>query len=179
MSNDGQNQSRRLNNNNNINCMIPTRTEMWCDSLQFSAIQFITTFIVILLSTLSQSKQLEPVTNTQRCGERGSLSGRGPDHDRKVAGSNPGTSGGRIFFSVAIFFCWLLFRYPSYILVTAVERRRSRSFCRKCKWRVTAKHVCTLRTRFWIKRHCKLVHGCMVYTVCAPRRQQFHVAPAM
>ena len=27
-----------------------------------------------------------------------------------------------------------------------------------------------------IKRHCKLVHGCMVYTERAPRRQQFHVA---
>ena len=28
------------------------------------------------------------------------------------------------------------------------------------------------------KLHCKLVHGCMVYTEPAPRRQQFHVAPA-
>ena len=29
--------------------------------------------------------------------------------DRKVASSNPGRSGGRIFFSRVIFVCWLLF----------------------------------------------------------------------
>ena len=28
-------------------------------------------------------------------------------------------------------------------------------------------------------RHCKPVHGCMVFTELAPRRQQLHVAPAM
>ena len=31
--------------------------------------------------------------------------------DRKVPGSSPGRSGGRIFFSVVNFLCWLLFRY--------------------------------------------------------------------
>ena len=29
---------------------------------------------------------------------------------------------------------------------TAVARKRSRSFCQKCRWQVTAKHACTLRT---------------------------------
>ena len=31
--------------------------------------------------------------------------------DRKVAGSSPGRSGGRIFFSSVNFLCWLLFLY--------------------------------------------------------------------
>ena len=31
----------------------------------------------------------------------------------------------------------------------------------------------------WMKWHCELVHGWMVYTELAPRRQQFHVAPTM
>ena len=31
----------------------------------------------------------------------------------------------------------------------------------------------------WMKWHCKLLHICMVYTKHAPKRQQFHIAPAM
>ena len=30
----------------------------------------------------------------------------------------------------------------------------------------------------WMKRHCNLVNGWMVHTERAPKRQQFHVAPA-
>ena len=49
--------------------------------------------------------------------------------DRKVAGSNPSWSGGRIFFSRVNFLCWLLFWYPFYPRVTAVACKRPWSFC--------------------------------------------------
>ena len=65
--------------------------------------------------------------------------------DWKVAGSNPCWNGGRIFFSRVDFLCWLLFRYPFHPRVTAVARKKSRSFCQKCGWQVTAKHAYTLR----------------------------------
>ena len=65
--------------------------------------------------------------------------------DWKVAGSNPCWNGGRIFFSRVDFLCWLLFRYPFHPRVTTVARKKSRSFCQKCRWQVTAKHADTLR----------------------------------
>ena len=65
--------------------------------------------------------------------------------DRKVAGSNPCWSGGRIFFSRVNFLCWLLFRYPFHPRVTAVARKRPQSSCQKRWWQVTAKHAYTLR----------------------------------
>ena len=99
--------------------------------------------------------------------------------DRKVPGSSPGRSGGRIFFSRVSFLCWLLFWYLFRPRVTAVARNRSRSFCQKCRWQVTTKHTYTLPMWLWMKWHCKLVHGWVVYTELAPRRQQFHVAPVM
>ena len=77
------------------------------------------------------------------------------------------------------FLCWLLYRYPFHPCVTAVARKRSRSFRQKCWWQVTAKHTYTLPMWLWMRWHCKLVYGSMVYTELAPRRQQFHVAPAM
>ena len=43
-------------------------------------------------------------------------------------------------FSVLFFFS----RYPFQSRVTAVARKRSRSFCQKCMWQVTAKHIRTL-----------------------------------
>ena len=52
-------------------------------------------------------------------------------------------NGGRIFFSRVDFLCWLLFRYPFHPRVTAVARKRPRSFCQKCRWQVTAKHAYT------------------------------------
>ena len=67
-----------------------------------------------------------------------------------------------------------LFRYPFHPRVTAVASKRPRSFCQKCRWQVTAKHVYTLR--MWL---CMMWHGCMVYTERAPGRLQFQVAPAM
>ena len=64
--------------------------------------------------------------------------------DWKVAGSNPCRSDGRIFFSRVDYLCWLFFRYPFHPRVTAVARKRSRSFCQKCRWQVTVKHTYTL-----------------------------------
>jgi len=66
------------------------------------------------------------------------------------------------FFSRGNFLCWLVFRYPFYPRVTAVARKRPRSFCQKCRWQVTAEHTCTIRTWLCMKWH--MVHGCMVYT---------------
>ena len=71
--------------------------------------------------------------------------------DSKVTGLNPCRSDGRIFFSRVNFLCWLLFRYPFHPRVTAVAHKRSRSFCQKCWWQVTAKHAYTLRMWLWIK----------------------------
>ena len=80
--------------------------------------------------------------------------------DWKVAGSNPCWSGGRNFFSRVDFLCWLLFWYPFHPRVTAVARKRSRSFCQNCRWQVTAKHAYTLRV--WL---CMEWHGAWLYGV--------------
>ena len=85
--------------------------------------------------------------------------------DRKVAGSNPCWSGGRIFFSRVDFLCWLLFRYPFHPRVTAVARKRSRSFCQNRRWQVTAKRAYTLR--MWL---CMKWHGAWLYGVHRTRR---------
>ena len=97
----------------------------------------------------------------------------GRSRDRKVPGSSRGRSGGRTFFSRVNFLCWLLFRYPFHHRVTAKARKRSRSFCQKCRWHITAKHAYTLPMWLWMKWHCKLAHSWMVYTELAPRRQHF------
>ena len=86
-------------------------------------------------------------------------------HDWKVAGSNPCRSGGRIFFSRVNFLCWLLFWYPFHPCVTAVACKRSRSFCQKCRWQVTAKHAYTLCVRLCMKWHGASLYG--VHRTCA------------
>ena len=86
-------------------------------------------------------------------------------HDWKVAGLNPCWSGGRIFFSRVDLLCWLLFRYPFHPSVTAVARKRSRSFCQKCRWQVTAKHAYTLRMWLCMKWHGAWLYG--VHMTCA------------
>ena len=66
--------------------------------------------------------------------------------DRKVAGSNPGWSDGRISFSSVNFLCWLLFGVRCTLLrsrATAVARKRPRTFCQKGRWRVTPKYAYT------------------------------------
>ena len=85
--------------------------------------------------------------------------------DWKVAGSNPRRSSGRIFFSRVDFWCWLLFRYLFHPCVTAVARKRSWSFCRKCRWLVTAKHACILRMWLCMKWHGAWLYG--VHRTCA------------
>ena len=91
--------------------------------------------------------------------------------DWKVAGSNPCWSGGRIFFSRVNFLCWLLFRYPFHPRVTAVARKRPRSFCEKRRWQVTAKHAYTLR--MWL---CMKWHGAWLYGVHRTRRDWLSLA---
>ena len=54
------------------------------------------------------------------------------------------------FFSGVNFLCWLLFWYLFHHRVTAVARKRSRSFCQKYRWQVTAKHAHTLRVWLWL-----------------------------
>ena len=85
--------------------------------------------------------------------------------DWKVTGSNPCWSGGIIFFSRVDFLCRLLFRYPFHPHVTAVARKRSRSFCQKCRWQVTAKHAYTLRMWLCMKWHGAWLYG--VHRTCA------------
>ena len=80
--------------------------------------------------------------------------------DWKVTGSNPCWNGGRIFFSRVDFLCWLLFRYPFHPRVTTVARKKSRSFCQKCRWQVTAKHPYTLRMWILLNRASALVTTC-------------------
>ena len=80
--------------------------------------------------------------------------------DWKVAGSNPCWNGGRIFFSRVDFLCWLLFRYPFHPRVTTVARKKSRSFCQKCRWQVTAKPAYTLRMWLLLNRASALVTTC-------------------
>ena len=83
--------------------------------------------------------------------------------DRKVPGSSPGKSGAKSFFSRVNFLCRLLFRYPFDTIVTSAARKRSRLFCQKCRWQVTAKHAYTLRMWLCMKWR-DMMHGCMVYT---------------
>ena len=80
--------------------------------------------------------------------------------DWKVMGSNPCRSGRRIFFSRVNFLCWHLFWYPFHPCLTAVAHKRSRSFCRKCRWQIAANHACTLHV--WL---CMKWHGAWLYGV--------------
>ena len=54
----------------------------------------------------------------------------------------------------------LIFRYPFHPRVTEVARKRSRSFCQKSRWQVTAKHAYILR--MWL---CMKWHGAWLYGV--------------
>ena len=49
--------------------------------------------------------------------------------------------------------------------VTAVARKRSRSFCQKCRWQVTAKNAYTLRKWLCMKWHGAWLYG--VHRTCA------------
>ena len=89
----------------------------------------------------------------------------GKNYYWKVEGSNLCRSGGIIFFPSVDFLCWLLFRYPFHPRVIAVARKRSRSICQRCRWKVTAKHAYTLRMWLCIKWHGAWLYG--VHRTCA------------
>ena len=72
--------------------------------------------------------------------------------DWKVQSSRPCRSGGE-------------FSSPGLIFCAAVARKRSRSFCQKCRWQVTAKHACTLH--MWV---CMKWRGAWLYGVHRTRR---------
>ena len=115
-------------------------------------------------SMLSQcpAQRIE-IKNNNNNMERGAGIAQWLEHrtrDWKVAGSNPCWNGGRIFFSRVDFLCWLLFRYPFHPRVTTVARKKSRSFCQKCRWQVTAKHAYTLRMWILLNRASALVTTC-------------------
>ena len=80
--------------------------------------------------------------------------------DWKVASSNPRRGGGRIFFSRVRLSVLTLISVPVPPRVTAVARKRSRPFCQKRRWQVTAKHAYTLR--MWL---CMMWHGAWLYGV--------------
>ena len=89
---------------------------------------------------------------------------------RKVAPVRIPAGAVRQYTSPGSIFCADSIWYPFHPRVTAVARKRSRSFCPKCRCQVTVKHTCTLRMRLWIKWYwCMVV---MVYTERTPRRQQ-------
>ena len=69
--------------------------------------------------------------------------------DLKVTSSNPGRSGWRIFFSRVNFVCRLLFGVRSHPCVTAVARKRPRSFYQKCGWQATPKHAYVFDLAKW------------------------------
>ena len=80
--------------------------------------------------------------------------------DWKVAGSNPCRSSRRIIFSRVDFRCWILFQYLFHPCVTAIARKKSRSFCQKHRWQVTAKHAYNFC--MWL---CMKWHGAWLYGV--------------
>ena len=69
---------------------------------------------------------------------------RASDSWSKAPGFESGRSGGKLVLSRINTPCWLLFRYLFHPRVTAVARKRSRSFRKKCRWQVTVKHTHTL-----------------------------------
>ena len=96
-------------------------------------------------------------------GSRDSSVVRVPGSWSKGHGFKPSWSSRRMFFSRVTFLCWFLFWCPFHPCVAAVAHKRSRSFCQKCRWQVTAKHACTLH--MWLcMKWCDVVHGCMVCT---------------
>ena len=84
-----------------------------------------------------------PLVEFMNIGSRNNLKVERRTRDGKVASSCPGRSSWKISFSTVNFVCWLLFGVHSTPRVTAVARKRPRSFCQKSKWQVTSKHAYT------------------------------------
>ena len=68
--------------------------------------------------------------------------------------------GGGLAPSRSDVYVWLLALPWVTVGTTTVARKRSRSFCQKCRWQVTAKHAYTLR--MWL---CMMWHGAWLYGV--------------
>ena len=65
---------------------------------------------------------------------------RVPDSSSKGDGFDSWAVAAEEFCSSRVsFLCWAWFGYPFHPRVTAVARKRSRSFCQKCRWQVTVK----------------------------------------
>ena len=95
--------------------------------------------------------------------------------DWKVAGSNPCRSGGRIFFSRVDFLCsYFGIRSTPVLPQWHVKDpgHSAKSAGGRLQLNTHTLYVCGFA---WSD----MEHGCMVYTGLAPRRLQFHVAPAM
>ena len=112
--------------------------------------------------------------------------------DWKVAGLNPCWNGRRIFFSRVDFLCWLLFRYQFHPRVTTVARKKSRSFCQKCRWQVTAKtrihltYVDFIEPCFGIGHNLSLIcqmtsedikHQLIIIIIPVPYGSKLHIPP--
>ena len=63
--------------------------------------------------------------------------------DRKVASSNPGRSGWRIFLSRVNFVWWFLFGVHSTLLLPQWNVKDPGHSAKKCKWQVIPKHAYT------------------------------------
>ena len=88
---------------------------------------------------------------TQVCCDWGAGRARWLGHrtrDREVAGFESRQERREKVYSTWSTFCADSFRYPFHI--TALARKRSLSFCQKCRWQVTAKHAYTLCDFEWI-----------------------------
>ena len=63
--------------------------------------------------------------------------------DRKLASSNLGRNGGRIFFSIVNFVCRLLFGVRSNPVLPQWHVKDPGHSAKKCSWKVTPKHAYT------------------------------------
>ena len=81
------------------------------------------------------------------------------------------------FFSPVSAFCadsYDLYQYLFHPRVTAVARKRSRPFCQKRRWQVTAKHAYTLRIPYI--HLCMMWHGAWLYGVHRTRAEMAAVS---
>ena len=90
-------------------------------------------------------------TNARARGEQGLLSGRARDPIERSGFRVPAATAGRFPSPRSTFYADYHFGIrpsPPHPSFTSIARKRSRSFCQKCKWQVTAKHICTLLCGF-------------------------------
>ena len=100
--------------------------------------------------------------------------------NQKDLGLSPHRSSRRIFFYMVSFLCWLYFGIFSTPTLPQLHVKYPGQYAKSAGGRFKL-NSCTLprAPRLWMKWHFKLVHGCVVYTQCAPRQQQFYMPLAM